>query len=253
MNSSGNKKTLLIFFGELRTFEQVIPQLKNLNKVDIVLSTWSKSRKSNNEFLVNESYINKILPNIKQLHIVDPNDISDFLKKHPTWKMYWHWKNAINNIINHEEYENVILHRCDMISDWYNLIDLEIENDTIYLETGDTNQISYIKEYSGIWVNDYCFFGKFDIMKKFINSFDKENYKVAHFPIWDVITENNIKFKELNLRTYIIKHHHAEWLKYLNSNNISFIDLDSSSKLYKKWVGLSDEDLSNQENNANLI
>lgn len=253
MDLTGNKKTLLILFGELRTFEYVIPQLKNLNKVDIILSTWSKSRKSNNEFLVNESYINKILPNIKQLHIVDPNDVTDFLKKHPTWKMYWHWKNAINNISYHEKYENVIIHRCDMISDWHELVGLEIENDTIYLQASDLNEITYIKEYSGIWINDYCFLGKFDIMKKFINLFDKENYKVAHFPIWDVISENNIKFKELNLRTYIIKHHHTEWLKYLNSNNISFIDLDSNSKLYKKWVSLSEDALINEKNNLNLL
>jgi hypothetical protein len=30
--------------------------------------------------------------------------------KSPSWKMYWHWKNAINNVENPEQYENVILH-----------------------------------------------------------------------------------------------------------------------------------------------
>ena len=50
MNTDNNKKTLLIFFGELRTFEYVIPHLKNLDKVDIMLSTWMISNYDNNQF-----------------------------------------------------------------------------------------------------------------------------------------------------------------------------------------------------------
>ena len=54
------KKTLLIFFGELRTFEYVIPQLKNLDQVDIVLSTWNESTRFDTKFLVHEKLIKKI-------------------------------------------------------------------------------------------------------------------------------------------------------------------------------------------------
>ena len=48
-----DKKNLLIFFGEYRTFDYVIPHLKKLDSVDIILTTWSESKINNNVFLVN--------------------------------------------------------------------------------------------------------------------------------------------------------------------------------------------------------
>ena len=50
-------KTLLIFFGELRTFEHVIPHLKNLNEVDVMVSTWIKSNYNGVTFDVDETKI----------------------------------------------------------------------------------------------------------------------------------------------------------------------------------------------------
>ena len=237
------KKTLLVFFGEYRVFDLIIPQLKALDKADIIFSTWNSSvRTSNNYELIdgdlistpisNEHILN-VLPNINKYYIVDNNK---FGPKHNTWKMYWHWKNAINNIENPEQYEKVILHRCDMISEWHKLLDLEIENDVIYLEGGDANQISYIDKYSGVWINDYCFFGKFDIMKKFVNSFDKDNYEVPHFPIWDVLVKNNIRYKSHTVKNSLLSKNPTliEFVKYMNSNNIKILDCDvQNSKVYK--------------------
>ena len=35
------KKDLLIFFGQYRTFDITMPYFKNLDKVDVIISTWS--------------------------------------------------------------------------------------------------------------------------------------------------------------------------------------------------------------------
>jgi hypothetical protein len=226
------KKTLLILFGELRTFEYVVPFFNKLNEVDVIISTWSNSNYRNIYFNINETLITKILPNIKQYHITDPVKLNVNHKNH-SWRMYWHWKTAINNIENPDEYENVILHRCDMISNWETILDVEIEKDTLYLSLGD-NKVSYIDSHSGIWVGDYYFFGKFNVMKKFINSFNKENYPVPHFPIWDVLSENNINFKDFKLKNYIIKSYHIEWLNDLIKKNKLSID----SSFHDMWLSL---------------
>jgi hypothetical protein len=243
------KKNLLVFFGEYRTFEHIIPQLEHLDKVDIIFSTWSISYITETNHDVNTDKILSILPNIKQIYVTDPYP---YLEKHASWKMYWHWKNVINNIQNHEEYENVILHRCDMISEWHTLLDLEIEHDTVYLEADNLDTISYIDKHSGIWINDYCFFGKFDIMKKFINSFDKSNYEVPHFPIYTTLIENNINFKHYYVKKYLIRDYHVEYMKYLNSNNIHFFDLQKESKLYKKFYQIMYDSIENEKNRLNL-
>jgi hypothetical protein len=242
-----HKKNLLIFFGEYRVFDLIIPQLKHLDKVDVVFSTWDSSvMTSTNYQILNDRYIPtsisnenilSVLPNINNYHIVDNNK---FEFKHNTWKMYWHWKNAINNIENPEQYENVILHRCDMISEWHKLLDLEIENDVIYLEAGDINKISYIGDYNGVWINDYCFYGKFDIMKKFVNSFDKDNYEVSHFPIWDVLVENNIKYKSVKMKNWILSKNPTliEFVKYMNTNDIKILDHidDHTSEIKRLFI-----------------
>ena len=236
MSSYKIKKTLLIFFGELRTFEYAVPFLNKLDKVDIVLSTWNESKiydSTINTFVVNESLITKALPQIKQYHIADAKEYNNH---HPSWKMYWHWKNAINNIENPDEYENVILHRCDMISNWETILDIEIEKDTLYCHHGSLitpyfKKGSYDLKTDGVWINDYYFFGKFDIMKKFVNLFNKENYEVPHFPIWEVISENSINFKDFKLENWIIRHCHIKWLKDLIKKN----KLSTNSAFNDMW------------------
>ena len=197
------KKTLLILFGELRTFEYVIPFLNKLDKVDVVLSTWNESKiydSTINTFIVDEKLIIKTFPEIKQYHIVDPKEYEN---RHPSWKMYWHWKNAINNLNNPDDYENVIVHRCDLISNWHTILNLDIEDDTIYVHRG-INQ-HFKENLDAFWINDYYFFGKFNIVKKFINLFNKDTYYTPHLPIWEVIAEHNIKIKNHILHGFIVK------------------------------------------------
>jgi hypothetical protein len=235
---NNTKKNLLIFFGEYRTFEYIIPQLENLDKVDVIFSTWSTSKVNYvYRYEVTRDKILSILPSIKHIYITEK---TPYTNKHNTWKMYWHWKNVINNIENHEEYENVILHRCDLVSDWHKVLELDIEDNTLYI-SGRPGVIEHIDKHSGIFVNDYWFFGKFDIIKKFVNGFNKENYVVPHFPIWDVIEENNIKYSNLFIiKCLLIRDYHIEFVDYLNSNNLKLLDISEQSdgKLYRFFEDL---------------
>ncbi len=214
------KKTLLIFFGELRTFEYTIPHLHNLNDVDIILSTWSESNYMGNHILVTENLIKRILPSIKQYHIISPNEIPNFSIKDNSWKLYWHWKNAINNIDDPSYYDKVIFHRCDLISNWETILKLNIEEDTVYLHHSSAPYIDFLKYYpNAFWVGDYYFFGKFDIVKNFVNLFNKDNYQEPHIGIWEVINENNIKIKNHVLKGFLVRNNFLDYLQELKLKN----------------------------------
>jgi hypothetical protein len=205
-----NKKNLLIFFGELRTFEYIIPKLKKLNEVDVMVSTWMESKRHNDKFQIDENTIRNIYPDVKYCNIIDFNQITDFDLKNNSWKIYYHWKTAINSLNNFEEYDNVILHRCDLFSNWDSILDLDIEDDTIYLQAEDYLEPHFKDNSSVFWVNDYYFFGKFNIIKKFINLFNKEIKTSSHFDMWEVISENNIKYKNFTLKGCLIRDDNIE-------------------------------------------
>ncbi len=214
-----NKKTLLILFGELRTFEYVIPLLQRLDDVDIVISTWNQSVRNDTIFCVNRDMIIDILPNVKQIHITNINEIYDYENKENSWKLYWHWKHAINNLEDSEEYGLVIVHRCDLLSNWHSILDFNIEDETLYfhherrpykveihpnhfkLLTEMNNNTNYdfpLGFSADFWINDFYFFGDFTTVKKFINSFNDDNYWYPHYDIWKVINENNFKIGTLD-------------------------------------------------------
>jgi hypothetical protein len=211
-----DKKTLLILFGELRTFEYVIPILKKLNDVDIILSTWLTSSRFNSLYHVDEQMIKSVLPNVKQIHITDHTKIPNIENRGNSWKMFWHWQYSINNL-NESDYDLVIVHRCDFISNWHTILDLNIEDDTIYFHHGIK---PHFKENpNAFWINDYYFFGKFDIIKTFINSFTKDTYYIPHLPIWEVITENRIKIKNHILHGFLLRDNDIEYaIEFLKSN-----------------------------------
>lgn len=224
-DSNKSKKNLLIFFGELRTFEFVIPNLKKLDEVDIVISTWSESKLSNDKFQVNEELLYKILPSIKQYHITDYAKIENLgLKSNPS-KMFYHWKTAINNVKNPNEYDNVILHRTDLVSNWHSILDLNTKNDTLYLHYGN-----YMEPYwpgpnepNIFWVNDYYFFGKFDLVKSFINLFDKKESNSSHYDMWEVIYKNNIKIENHIFRGCLIRDDSNKSSEIFNPDYLGFL------------------------------
>jgi hypothetical protein len=217
------KKTLLIFFGELRTFEYVVPHLKKLNEVDVMLSTWMESKRNDGKFKVDINKIYKIYPNIKYCNIIDFNEIDNLNSNGNPWKMYYHWKTAINSIENYDEYDTIILHRCDLLSNWHNILDLDIKKDTLYLHYTNYPENHFPDDPSVFWVNDYYFFGKPNLVKKFINFFDKEGNS-SHYDMWKVITENNINIEKYILRGSLLRDNNIE-MSQTESINVSGLGL----------------------------
>ncbi len=223
-----HKKTLLILFGELRTFEYVIPNLQRLDEVDIVLSTWNVSSRYNSLFYVDESMITKILPNITQFHILDTEEIPNYNEKGNPWKMAFHWKTAINNLENPEQYDTVIVHRCDLMSNWHSILDLDIQEDTLYFHHGTEPHFHQNK--NAFWINDYYFFGKFNMVKNFINSFDKDNYDAPHYNIWEVINDKKIKISKYVLQGSLIRDHDIVYA-------IEFVESELTVNNLSKLIG----------------
>lgn len=232
------KKNLLIFFGEYRTFEYIIPQLKRLNEVDVIFSTWDfteiTSRTPHNHLLKipNEIYnikshivvedIKKILPNCNP--IIHKKNSSFYNEVRNLYKMHFHWIQAIDIIQNEYDYDKLILHRSDMVSNWDTLLDRSFEKDTIYMDAGQFPSDDF-------WVGDYMFAGNFNIMKKFIDLFKDSKYITPnqtepHYYLGKAILENNIKWDYLKLNTSLVRYEHIELFDKLNKSNIKFLDLN---------------------------
>lgn len=235
------KNNLLILFGEYRTFETAINQLHNLDKCDIVFTTWdvSENWKEENGYTfcvhdkITEQKITDINPNIKPL-VVPRNDV--YHQKYNFKKMVFHWKNSLNQIENIDKYERIILHRCDMASNYHLLLEENFDEDTLYIEYGEMD------EEHGFWVNDYIICGKYYILKKFVDSLNYDDLTINHFPIGNTILKNNIKYEQINnitrerFGTQIIKNKkfHLDYFKKLNKLNLKFTDLEVGSELWEE-------------------
>lgn len=230
-------RDLLIFFGEYRNFDVIIPQLKNLDKFDIVFSTWNFTK----EF----SYVDKCPEKYFQKDISE----EDILKYTPSAKviiskredkyfnnttnMIYHWKKAISEV-DGDKYRRVFLHRCDMISTFDNLLDENFEDDIIYLQCEgiDTN---------GLFINDYLFAGNFNIMKRFIDSFDLDESYVNHYSIGEIINKMNFSYKDIRTLSNVIRYELARYdhrviLEQLNNDNVFFFDLNKTNEAYINYM-----------------
>ena len=125
------KKDLLIFFGQYRTFDVILPQLQDLDKVDVIVSTWSDD--------ISKQKIDLIYKHIPHAIVLtaDSNELDSILFENleyedgfsvdsleNTTRMYYHWKKVIN-YVDETKYQKVILHRTDTISDWNKAIKLK--------------------------------------------------------------------------------------------------------------------------------
>jgi hypothetical protein len=190
------KKDLLVFFGQYRTFDIVLPYLKNLDKVDVIVSTWS------NELTKEKiDLIYKYIPHVNLL-------INNFDELEPRFKkdhgpMYFHWKNIIN-YLDETKYEKVLLHRTDIISNWNNILDIKLEEKTLYLNNSN-NQPKISKDIvpkKGVidryWIDDQLIIGDVNIIKKLIETIIDSNNFEPHFPIGNVIINEKILVKSWN-------------------------------------------------------
>lgn len=190
------KKDLLVFFGQYRTFDITLPYFKNLDKVDVIVSTWS------NELTKEKiDLIYKYIPHAIVL-------TNDFDKLEPRFKkahgpMYFHWKNVID-YLDETKYEKVLLHRTDIISNWNNILDIKLDEKTLYLNNIDF-QPTLSKEIvpkKGVidryWIDDQLIIGNVNIIKKLIETIIDNNNFEPHFPIGNVIINEKILVKSWN-------------------------------------------------------
>jgi hypothetical protein len=226
-------RNLLIFFGEYRNFDVIIPQLKNLDKFDIVFSTWNFTKEFSYVDKCPEKYFQKdiseedILKYIPSAKVIISKREDKYFNN--TTNMIYHWKKAISEI-DSNKYNRVFLHRCDMISTFDIMLDENFEDDTIYLQSEgvDTN---------GLFINDYLFAGNFSIMKHFINSLDLDESYVNHYSIGEVITKMNFSYKDIRTLSNVVKYELARYdhriiIEQLNNRNIFFFDLNKTDEEY---------------------
>jgi hypothetical protein len=230
------KKNLFIFFGEFRTFPVIPQQLFDLDKVDVIFSTWKILKTHGRNFQLSQKEIDlvyKLVPNIKLLL----NDYIYFGEKHihNSKKMYHHWITGINSVTDEEKYDKVFLHRCDMVSDWHTILTQEWNPDTLYVQTGGPAKIDEF------WINDYYMGGDFKTVKRFVNLFKDNNDPASHIPIGNKIIENNFNWKTLKLKTFLIREWHRNFAAALNDNSIKLITQDRSSKYAKRYIQIHNE------------
>ena len=203
-------KTLLGLFGQYRTFEEVIPQLKGLDKVDIVISTWKDSSHSNEDVVlreVSEDDIKKVLPSIKKcmIHLPESKEYwedTHSTQQHPkqsnTIKMYFHWK-QIMSIEDIHTYDLVILHRTDMLSDWETALEGKFEDGTIYTDMG--------MDGDRLWIQDRFIIGTPNTLKKLVDGIDLNDDRLIepHYALGDVIIKNGLKYSGFSIDNKIIR------------------------------------------------
>jgi len=233
-----NNKNLLILYGEYRTFETVLPQLKKLDEVAIIFSTWDKSTNgaapgevnAYKEFNLKETNIDLIqkkLPNLKLL----VNKSNPHESKSVVWKIVYHWKTALKHIKN--GYDKVFVHRCDMVSNWETVLDLDLEDNILYLDCHDD------ENWEGkLWINDMFFYGKGNVVINFIESITGplENLEPPkiHKVLLDTIFNNKIKYKKTTLIKFrLVRWYLEDFFKELTKSNINYID---SPDEYKKLI-----------------
>ena len=235
------KKDLLIFFGQYRTFDVILPQLQDLDKVDVIVSTWSDG--------ISKQKIDLIYKHIPHAIVLtaDSNELDSILFENleyedgfsvdsleNTTRMYYHWKKVIN-YVDETKYQKVILHRTDTISDWNKVLDFEFKENTLYLNDSFNGDVSGstssgIEVKKGVidhhWVDDHFIFGNMNIMKLFINYIENDkNYK-THFHLGNVILKNTISTINWSdkINVFLIRNNSRKKIEDLNKNNISLIN-----------------------------
>lgn len=230
------KKDLLIFFGEYRTFPVIPQQLFDLDKVDVIFSTWKTTNTHGINYQLSQKEIDlvyKLIPHVNLL-------LSDYVyfeneTQHNSKKMYYHWINAINSVDDEEKYGKVLLHRCDMISEWHTILNQDWKPDTLYVQTGSSAEIDKF------WINDYYLGGDFKTVKQFVNLFKDNNDPASHFSIGNKIIENNFNWEILKFKTFLIRRWHFDFISALNDNSIKFITQNKHSKYVRRYVEIHNE------------
>ena len=168
-------KLAILICGEYRSFDLGYKTFNIFDKLnpDYYFSTWDKSHEKNQDLGIdiqqdiNEENITKFLPNVK-ISILNNQTYTEKGYTN-TEKMYFHWKNALQMVLDSgEEYTHIFLTRPDI---W-----LEKLNDIDDFEFLEKNECHYILSEYRIYycsvnrfnMDDRLLLGCYETMKKFI-------------------------------------------------------------------------------------
>lgn len=231
---NGNKN-LLILYGEYRSFDIVVKQLKKLDEVDIIFSTWDVTTNGAalgeagyKQWLTKDTDINNIkkdLPNLKVL----VNELKPHINKSVVWKIVHHWKTALNYV--EDEYDKIFVHRCDMVSNWDTILTEDLDNESLYIDCHEG-----WRDDGKLWINDMFFYGKFDVVKNFIESITEPLENLAPPKIHNVMWNNIVKDNRKYIKTNSIRFRIVRWYleSFFNSLNENYIYSDRIDELKKE-------------------
>lgn len=239
-----NNKTLLILYGEYRTFDTVFSQLKKLNKVDIIFSTWdvttngaAPGEDSYKQWLIEDTNINNIKNNLPNLKVL-VNKIKPHINKSVVWKIVYHWKTALTH--TEDVYDKIFVHRCDMVSNWDTILSEDLDNESLYIDCHKG-----WRDDGKLWINDMFFYGKGNVVINFIESITEplENLEPPkiHKVLLDTIFNNKIKYKKTTLIKFrLVRWYLEDFFKQLIKSNINYIDTpnkwDELLQIEKKYL-----------------
>jgi len=239
-------KHLLILFGQYRNFDSIAPQLK-FDGFDVIASTWDMAYSGmeagtagNWRIPISKNDITKFIPNANVL--VWEHYLSDeMFEFRNTANMLFHFKNALKQIEDGKVYDTITLQRFDLFSNIHEIQKLELEDDILYCDDTGENESYNQKD---LRIQDWMFFGKHDIVKKYIELFEYDDIKdsEAHSVQGRHITKHNIKRKPIKgsgIKYTLLKDFDGEgYTRFLNDFNkyYKFFDLLPNTKPYKKFV-----------------
>lgn len=239
-------KHLLILFGQYRNFDSIAPQLK-FDGFDVIASTWDMAYSGTEpgatggwRIPVSKEDITKFIPNANVL--LWEHYLSDkMFQFRNTANMLFHFKNALKQIKDGKVYDTITLQRFDLFSNIHEIQTMELEDDILYCDTTGENERYNQKD---LRIQDWMFFGKHDIVKKYIDLFQYDDIPdaEAHSVQGNHINKHNINWKtikETNINYTLLKDFDGTgYTRFLNNFNkhYKFFDLSPKTKPFREFV-----------------
>ena len=246
---------LIIFFGQYRNFDYIVPQL-NLNGFDVIASTWNMKYSGVGAGAagdwrepITETDILKYIPNAK-VKLWDYEFSELAFKFRNTANMLFHFKAGLSMIDEGKMYKSITLHRFDLFSDIHKIQEMDL-GDSLYCDT--TGEFEGGNGSDGVLrLQDWMFFGKQHIIKRYVDSFEYDFVvsPEAHKVQGDHILNNNISrtpivgsginytlCKDFTQDGYslLFDKYNKIGFKYFNSENDSELSKQFKSDITKIW------------------
>jgi len=250
------KKGLLILFGEWRNFDSLSYQLENeVKDFDVIISTWNytygdiiTSQNAKKTIELTKEHILETFPYVKDILIHNVKLQKKLYPINLPW-MVFHWKKTLDYI--QDDYEIVVLHRFEVLSNLSKLFLNPIDKHTLYYDDGAESKDGCK------WIQDWILVGspytikswidRLPVCERIISSLP-DGFEIKQRPdphyilgyyigLWDNVhkslSEHFDKFFYVLVKEQIIP---KSWLESLKEMGIKFFELDMNSNIFRKVV-----------------